>query len=113
MNAADWAAMPPWIGLVVVAVIGAASAWLTSLLQNKGKPENALIDQLQENQASQSTRMAAMEKRIAAFESRDVLYIPHIIRLNAHINQNLGPPAPRMPKAIREYLDHKDDEEDA
>ena len=105
-----WEQVAPWAGGVIVALIAAASAWLTSKVQNQGKPENALIDQLQENQSSQSARMASLEKRISAFEARDVLYIPHIIRLNAHIERELGPPAPRMPKAIQAYLDEQEEE---
>ena len=103
----DWVAAGPY----VVAFLGFGGAWLTSKIQHKGKPENALIDQLQENQQAASARMASLEKRIAAFEARDMLYIPHIIRLNAHIMNEIGPPAPPMPKAIRDYLDAK--EEDA
>ena len=106
----DVGQLAPWLGGAIVALIAAGSAWLTSKIQHQGKPENAIIDQLQENQASQSTRMASMERRIAAFEERDVLYIPHIIRLNAHIERELGPPAPRMPKAIQAYLDEQEEE---
>ena len=102
----DWVMAGPY----VVAFLGFGGAWLTSRIQHKGKPENALIDQLQENQSAANARMASLERRIAAFEARDVLYIPHIIRLNAHIERELGPPAPRMPKAIQAYLDEQEEE---
>ena len=105
----DWAQAGPY----VVAFLGFGGAWLTSRIQHKGKPENALIDQLQEQQSSANARMASLEKRIAAFEARDMLYIPHIIRLNAHIDGNYGPPAPRMPKAIQAYLDEQEEEGNA
>lgn len=102
----DW----PQAGPYVVAVIGGIGAWLTTKIQHKGKPENALIDQLQENQAAQDAKIARLETRLLAFEARDLVYIPHIIRLNAHIEQGLGPPAPRIPKIIQDYLDQKDED---
>jgi hypothetical protein len=97
----------------VVPALSVIGAWVTVKIQHKGKPENALIDQLQEQQVASEKRVANLERRLAEFESRDVLYIPHIIRLNAHIEQGLGPPAPRIPKAIQKYLDQKDDEDNA
>ena len=105
----DWVMAGPY----VVAFLGFGGAWLTSRIQHKGKPENALIDQLQEQQVAAAARMASLEKRIAAFEDRDVLYIPHIIRLNAHIDAGYGPPSPPIPKAIRAYLQQQEEEGNA
>ena len=102
----DWTLIAPWI----VAAIGVGGAWITAKIQHKGKPENALIDQLQENQASQDAKIARLEKRQTQFEARDRVYIPHIIRLNMHIEQQLGPPAPKIPKVIQDYLDQQDEE---
>lgn len=89
----------PWI----VALIAGGFAAYTAHIQHKGKPENALIDQMQQELASLRTRMNA-------FEARDLVYIPHIIRLNMHIEQGLGPPAPKIPKVIQAYLDQKEDD---
>jgi hypothetical protein len=102
----DWAL----IGPLVVGLIAAVAGWVTTRIQHRGKPENALIDQLQENQAAQDKKLARLETRIAQFEARDRVYIPHIIRLNMHIEQGLGPPAPKIPKVIQEYLDQQEDE---
>jgi hypothetical protein len=107
MIAIDW----PQAGPYVVAVLGFAGAWLTSKIQHKGKPENALIDQMQENMAAQDKKIARLEKRQELFEARDQVYIPHIIRLNAHIDQGLGPPSPKIPKVIQAYLDQKEEED--
>lgn len=96
----DWGVVGPW----VVAAIGVGSAWLTARIQHKGRPENAIIDQLQENQAASDRRIAVLESRIVGFEARDQVYIPHILRLNYHIEQGLGPPAPKIPKVIEQYL---------
>jgi hypothetical protein len=94
-----WEAAGPWI----TAAIAAAMTLLSTKIQHKGKPENALIDQLQE-------QLNKVELRMAKFEARDRVYIPHIIRLNMHIEQGLGPPAPKIPKVIQEYLDELEDE---
>lgn len=96
----SWATASPWI----VGVIGVAGMWVTAKIQHKGKPENALIDQMQQE-------MASMRRRMDGFEARDLVYIPHILRLNMHIDQGLGPPAPKIPKVIQSYLDSKEEEE--
>jgi len=90
------------IGSVSVAVIGVCGTWLATKIQHKGKPENALIDQLQE-------QLNKVDLRLAKFEARDRVYIPHIIRLNMHIEQGLGPPAPKIPKVIQDYLDEQEE----
>jgi hypothetical protein len=96
----NWAVASPWI----VGLIGLSGMWLTAKIQHKGRPENALIDQMQQE-------MASMRRRMDGFEARDLVYIPHILRLNMHIEQQLGPPAPKIPKVIQAYLDQKDEEE--
>ena len=88
---------------IVTAGIGGFIAVLVAKIQNKGKPEHTMIDQLQQ-------QLNRVELRVAKFEARDRVYIPHIIRLNMHIEQGLGPPAPRIPKVIQEYLDAEEDE---
>ena len=89
-------------GLVTIAValVGAGGVYLANRFQ-KGTRENKLIDQLQE-------QMKTMQKRMDGFEARDKAYIPHILRLNWHIEQGLGPPAPPIPKVILEYLTEQD-----
>lgn len=95
----DWT----FLGAFTIAVVGLCGTWLTARIQHKGRPENAMIDQLQDE-------MADIRKRLAKFEARDRVYIPHIIRLNMHIEQGLGPPAPKIPRVIQDYLDAQDDE---
>lgn len=100
----EWQTVAPWVGGAVVALIAAGSAWLTSKIQNQGRPENAIIDQLQEE-------VKRMRQRMDGFEARDLVYIPHIIRLNSHIDQGLGPPAPKIPKVIQQFLDRQEEED--
>jgi len=102
----NWEQIGPYVILPVMSLLG---AWLVAKIQHKGKPENALIDQLQEQQAAQDKKLARLEKRIVDFEARDEVYIPHIIRLNLHIEQGLGPPAPKIPKVIQAYIDQQEE----
>jgi hypothetical protein len=95
----DWAQAGPY----VVAVLGVGGTWLTTKIQHRGKPENALIDQMQEE-------LKSMRRRMDGFEARDLVYLPHILRLNMHIEQGLGPPAPKIPRVIQNYLDQQDEE---
>lgn len=100
MISIDWTQAGPY----VVAVIGVAGTWITAKIQHKGRAENALIDQMQQE-------LASLRARMNGFEARDLVYIPHILRLNMHIEQGLGPPAPKIPKVIQSYLDQKDEED--
>lgn len=104
----DWQLIGPG---AVMGVLALLTAWITTRLQHKGKPENALIDQMQENMAAQDRKIDRLEKRQCQFEARDRVYIPHIIRLNMHIDQGLGPPAPRIPKVVQDYLDQQDEQD--
>ena len=104
----EWSTVLPTI---VVASIAAGGGWLTTKIQHRGKPENALIDQMQENIAAQDKKIDRLEKRQVKFEARDRVYIPHIIRLNMHIDQELGPPAPKIPKVIADYLEQLEEED--
>ncbi|MDT0171014.1 hypothetical protein [Pseudarthrobacter sp. BRE9] len=97
----DWAVVGPYVILPVASVM---TAFLVAKIQHKGKPENALIDQMQQE-------LASLRARMNGFEARDLVYIPHILRLNMHIEQGLGPPAPKIPKVIQSYLDQKDEED--
>lgn len=108
MIAVSWEHLGPYIILPVMSLLG---GWLVAKIQHKGRPENALIDQLQEQQIAQDKKLGRLESRIADFEARDQVYIPHIIRLNLHIEQGLGPPAPKIPKVIQTYIDQQEDED--
>lgn len=85
-------------GLVTLAValVGAGGVYLANRFQ-KGTRENKIIDQLQEE-------MNSMRGRMDRFEARDKVYIPHILKLNWHIEQGLGPPAPAIPQVILDFL---------
>lgn len=87
---------------IMAAVISAFVAVVTTRIQFRGKPENSLIDQLQEE-------LRDVRKRIYRLESRDRVYLPHILRLNQMI-ERLGGVAPDLPGPLQAYLDEPDKE---
>lgn len=109
----EWGLIVP----VVVAAIGALGLWISKRVQG-GTRENTLIDQLQEQIESMKAEHAADKearrleriedrRRMSKIEQRDRVYIPHILKLNWHIEQGLGPPAPPVPNPVQEYLDEE------
>lgn len=81
---------------LVVAVIGVTGVYFANRFQ-KGTRENKMIDQLQE-------QLKSVQNRMDEFEARDRVYIPHILMLNWHIESGKGPPAPPIPRVIRDYV---------
>lgn len=101
---------------IIVAAIAAFGA-VKGVQHQKGSRENRLIDQLQEELNSVRAAQAASDSdrvrerredqaRMARLEARDRVYIPHILKLNWHIEQGLGPPAPAIPELIKEFLEN-------
>jgi len=104
----DWAALiPPGI----VAGIGAAGVWLTAKIQHKGRPENALIDQLQEQikddreardkeLARQNVRIEALEVEQRKSKRRERIRDDYINKLRRHIEAGSPPPPPEWPEGL-------------
>lgn len=84
------------LSTIAVAGIGVAGVIFANRTQ-RGSREHRMVDQLQEE-------MKTMRKRMDAFEARDKVYIPHILKLMLHIDQSKGPPAPPIPKVILDFL---------
>lgn len=76
------------------AIIGLLGGVLTMRIQNRGRPENAFIDQLQEE--------------LKELRGRDRIYLPYIFYLH-HIIERLGGTAPPLPKIVKDYLDRKEE----
>lgn len=87
------------LSTIAVAVVGASGVYFANRLQ-RGTREHKMVDQFQE-------QMNTMQKRMDGFEARDQVYIPHILRLNWHIEQGKGPPAPAIPKVILDFLNNE------
>lgn len=92
-----------WFVTIIVAVLAVVGTWTASRIQHRGKPEHAMIDQMQEE-------LSKMRRRMDRFEARDRVYIPHILKLNHHIETGQGPPAPAIPRVILDYLAAEEDE---
>jgi hypothetical protein len=97
----------PWI----VALIAGGFATYTAHIQHKGRPEHALIDQLQEEVTSlrteKATEMAAMKKDIADLKTeqdkskrRERIRDDYISKLRRHIEDGNPPPAPEWPEGL-------------
>jgi uncharacterized protein HemX len=96
---------------VVVALVAAAGGWLSMKVQHKGKPENALIDQLQEEIASiraeKPRELAETKKDIADLrveqaksKKRERIRDDYINKLRRHIEDGNPPPAPEWPEGL-------------
>ena len=105
----DWPAAGPYI----VAVITGGVAWITAKIQHKGKPENALIDQLQEqikdDREAKEKEMASMRSDIAELKAeqgkakrREMIRDNYINKLREHINLGNPPPPPEWPEGLYE-----------
>jgi hypothetical protein len=95
----------------VVAIVAAAGGWLSMKVQHKGKPENALIDQLQEEiaaiRAEKTRELAETKKDIADLKAeqtkskkRERIRDDYINKLRRHIEDGNPPPAPEWPEGL-------------
>ena len=94
----DWASIGPY----VVAVIGFGGAWLTSKIQNKGRPENVLIDQLQEELTRHSSRISSLESEQTKAKKRERIRDDYINKLRRHIEDGNPPPPPAWPDDLND-----------
>lgn len=104
---ADWTIL----GSVTVAVVTVCGTWLVAKIQHRGKPENALIDQLQENfealRAEKACEIQAMKTDIAELKAeqqkskrRERIRDDYINKLRRHIEDGNPPPAPDWPAGL-------------
>jgi len=92
----DWAI----VGSVAVAVVGLCGTWLATKIQHKGRPENALIDQLQEELARQSARIDGLELEQRNAKKRERIRDDYINKLRRHIEAGNPPPPPEWPEGL-------------
>ena len=103
----DWALAGP----VIVGMIAVVGTLVSTRIQHKGKPENALIDQLQEqikdDRESRERELARQDARISALEleqrkskRRELIRDNYINRLREHINAGNPPPPPEWPEGL-------------
>ena len=92
----DWAV----VGSVAVAVVGVCGTWLAQRIQHKGRPENALIDQLQEEVARHAGRIDGLESEQRKSKKREMIRDNYINKLRRHIEDGNPPPPPEWPDGL-------------
>jgi len=99
------------VGSVAVAAVTVCGTWLATKIQHKGKPENALIDQLQEqikdDREAKDKELSVMRADIAELKAeqnkarrREMIRDNYINRLRDHINAGNPPPPPEWPEGL-------------
>jgi hypothetical protein len=74
--------------------------WLTVKIQHKGKPENALIDQLQEEMSSMRGDITDLKNEQQKSRRRERIRDDYINKLRRHIEEGKPPPAPEWPAGL-------------
>ena len=105
--------MSEWaiVGSVAVAVVGLCGTWLATKIQHKGRPENAIIDQLQEqirdDREARDKEFANMRADIAELKleqqrskRREMIRDNYINKLRRHIEDGNPPPPPEWPEGL-------------
>lgn len=88
------------VGSVAVAIVTVCGTWLATKIQHKGKPENALIDQLQEEMASMRGDIAELKAEQSKAKRRERIRDDYINKLREHINLGNPPPPPAWPEGL-------------
>jgi chaperonin cofactor prefoldin len=73
---------------------------MTTKIQHKGKPENALIDQLQEELSRLGTRIDTLESEQNKAKKRERIRDDYINKLRRHIEAGFPPPPPEWPEGL-------------
>ncbi|MHC6592437.1 hypothetical protein [Arthrobacter sp. C152] len=93
----NWEHIGPYVILPVMSLLG---AWLVAKIQHKGRPENALIDQLQEELTRHAARISGLETEQNKAKRRELIRDNYINKLRDHINQGNPPPPPEWPEGL-------------
>jgi outer membrane murein-binding lipoprotein Lpp len=94
--------MSEWtiVGSVAVAAITVCGTWLATKVQHKGKPENALIDQLQEEMGAMRQDITDLKTEQQKSKRRERIRDDYINKLRRHIEDGNPPPAPDWPEGL-------------
>lgn len=92
----DWALVGP----LVVGLIAAVAGWVTTRIQHRGKPENALIDQLQEEMTTMRKDIAELKLEQNQAKKRERIRDDYINKLRRHIEAGMPPPPPEWPEGL-------------
>lgn len=92
----DWALVGP----IIVGVIAVVGTLVSTRIQHRGKPENALIDQLQEEMGSMRSDIAELKLEQQRSKKRERIRDDYINKLRRHIEDGNPPPAPDWPAGL-------------
>lgn len=91
-----WEGVAPYF----TAAAAASVAWLSAKIQHRGRPENALIDQLQEELIRHAARITGLESEQGKAKRRERLRDDYINKLRRHIESGSPPPPPEWPEGL-------------
>jgi TolA-binding protein len=83
-----------------VPALALCGTWLTVKIQHRGKPENALIDQLQEEMVSMRGDIASLKLEQNKAKRREQIRDNYINQLRRHIEAGNPPPPPEWPEGL-------------
>ena len=92
----DWA----FIGPIIVGAIALIGTLLANMIQHRGKPENALIDQLQEEMGAMRKDISDLKTEQIRSRRREQIRDDYINKLRRHIEDGNPPPAPEWPAGL-------------
>lgn len=92
----DWGLIGPF----VVGLIAVAGTLASTKIQHRGKPENALIDQLQEELLAMRKDITDLKLEQQQSRRRERIRDDYINQLRQHIADQKPPPAPEWPKGL-------------
>jgi len=88
---------PGWVALAVAVI---AAFGTGGYFAQRGKNKIDLLDQYQEDRASDRDRMDILEKRVDAGVRRERIRDDYILELRQHISEGKPPPPPPFPVAL-------------
>ena len=89
-----------WVTPIVVALVGAFVSIIVARSNRKASSEQALINQLQEEQRFNRERVDALETKIANFEVAQRVSLNYVHLLRNHIIEGMPPPPPDFPEGM-------------
>ena len=92
----DWA----FIGPIIVGAIALIGTLVANMIQHRGKPENALIDQLQEEMGAMRKDISDLKTEQIRSRRREQIRDDYINKLRRHIEDGNPPPAPEWPAGL-------------
>ena len=90
----------PWWSALIVAVVAAFGGWLSKRVNPLGARENAIIDQLQEDNTDLRERVENLEGRVTKQQRRELLMYAYVISVHQHFANGNPPPPPPIPQEL-------------